>query len=40
MILKLYSNPQNVGWLGWIEGNDKAIGFVDMDGNIKFGWGK
>lgn len=39
MIVKLYKNPQDVGWLGWIEGlNEKVLGFIKLDGTMQFGW--
>jgi len=39
MKIKLYKNPEETGWLGWIEGlNEKAIGFVKLNGDVQFGW--
>ena len=39
MILKLYPNPKNVGWLGWIETCRGAVaGFVKLDGTIITNW--
>ena len=35
IMLKLYSSPQNVGWMGWFEDeNGKAIAFVTLEGVI------
>lgn len=32
-----YKNPQNVGWAGWIEPEDKSwIAFVDLEGHPVF----
>jgi hypothetical protein len=34
-MLKLYSNPKNVGWLGWFEDNvGNVLAFVTLDGMI------
>ena len=39
MRLRVYRKPENVGWLGWLEGEgDRCIGFVRLDGTIQFGW--
>jgi len=39
MKINFYKNPQNIGWLGWIDGeNDRCIGFVKLDGTIQLGW--
>jgi len=39
MKIKLYHKPEEVGWLGWIEGeNERCIGFVALDGRVQFGW--
>jgi len=40
--IKLYGKPEKVGWLGWIEAVDdeRTIGFVRLDGTIKWGLGK
>jgi len=32
-----YSNPENVGWLGWLEPDDRSwIVFVALDGTPTF----
>ncbi len=34
-MLKLYSNPKSVGWLGWFEDEiGKAFAFVTLEGII------
>ena len=34
-MLKLYSNPKSVGWLGWFEDIDgRALAFVTLEGII------
>jgi len=39
MRFRLYQNPKEVGWLGWIEGeNERCIGFVHLDGLVQFGY--
>jgi len=39
MSIKLYKKPQEVGWLGWIEGeNERCVGFIQLDGSVQFGW--
>ena len=37
MKVKLYSNPQGTGWLGWLENcKGNAIGFIRLNGTIVF----
>jgi len=39
MIVKLYRNAHNVGWLGWIENSRGiAVGFIQMNGEVTFNW--
>lgn len=39
MRIKLYSNPEGAGWLGWIETEEgEALGFIRLDGTVR--WGK
>ena len=34
-MLKLYSNPDNVGWLGWFDNEEgNVIAFVTLEGRI------
>ena len=34
-MLKLYSKPKSVGWLGWFEDkNGKTLAFVTLEGGI------
>ena len=34
-MLKLYSNPKNVGWMGWFENAEgKCLAFVTLQGVI------
>jgi len=34
-MLKLYKNPESVGWLGWFEDETgKALAFVTLEGVI------
>jgi hypothetical protein len=35
VMLKLYKNPKNAGWMGWFEDKDgKALAFVTLQGII------
>ena len=39
MRVKLYRNPESIGWLGWIEDcKGRAIGFIRLDGRVEFEW--
>jgi len=39
MKVKLYSNPEGTGWLGWMENcKGEAVGFIKLDGTIIFEW--
>jgi len=39
MKIKLYSNPQGTGWLGWLENcRSQVIGFVKLDGSVVWDW--
>jgi hypothetical protein len=35
--VKRYSNPQAVGWAGWLEPEDRSwIAFIDLEGRPRF----
>ena len=39
MILKLYRNPKQVGWRGWVETlRGDLVAFVKLDGTFQFDW--
>ena len=39
MKFKAYSNPQDIGWLGWLENCvGQVVGFVKLDGSIVWEW--
>lgn len=40
MTLKLYRNPDRVGWMGWIETTTthRALAFVRRDGSVVWDW--
>jgi hypothetical protein len=39
MIVRLYGKPEQVGWLGWLEGaNEEAIGFIRPNGSVLWAW--
>lgn len=39
MRLRLYSNPEGTGWLGWLEScKGQVVGFVRLDGSFVWDW--
>lgn len=38
MIVKLYSNPIKIGWLGWIEANGRCLAFINLKGQVIWDW--
>lgn len=40
MIMRLYGNPKDTGWFGWIETkrSKRALAFIRLDGTVVWDW--
>ena len=39
MRVKIYSNPEGTGWLGWIDDcKGRAVAFIRLDGSVVWDW--
>ena len=39
MRVRLYSNPNGAGWLGWIDDcHGRPIAFIRLDGSVVWDW--